>query len=92
MKTIEALVVEGGHGDRIGQRWQSRWFRWRVPGIAARGGVPITVVSRARSYGEHNADAYTGYRHCRWRSCGQPYDDDGQNPPAEALRLWRARA
>ena len=56
--------------------------------IAASCPVPVTVVNLARNFGEHNA-VITGLRHAR----GQwvvTMDDDGQNPPAEALRLHEA--
>jgi len=56
--------------------------------IAASCPVPVTVVNLARNFGEHNA-VITGLRHAR----GQwvvTMDDDGQNPPAEALRLLEA--
>jgi glycosyltransferase involved in cell wall biosynthesis len=49
--------------------------------------VPITFVSHARNFGEHNA-VLTGYRHARGAHIVN-LDDDGQNPPAEAVRLWR---
>ena len=51
--------------------------------------MPLTVVAHARNFGEHNA-VLTGWRH----ACGAHIvnlDDDGQNPPAEALRLWEQR-
>ena len=48
--------------------------------------MPITLVSHARNFGEHNA-VLTGYRHARGAYVVN-LDDDGQNPPAEAVRLW----
>jgi undecaprenyl-phosphate 4-deoxy-4-formamido-L-arabinose transferase len=49
--------------------------------------VPITVVAHARNFGEHNA-VLTGWRHARGSHIVN-LDDDGQNPPREALRLWQ---
>jgi glycosyltransferase involved in cell wall biosynthesis len=49
--------------------------------------VPLTYVEHTRNFGEHNA-VLTGWRHARGRHLVN-LDDDGQNPPAEGLRLWR---
>lgn len=49
--------------------------------------IPITVVAHARNFGEHNA-VLTGWRHARGTHIVN-LDDDGQNPPREALRLWQ---
>jgi len=49
--------------------------------------VPITLIEHARNYGEHNA-VLTGWRHARGAHIVN-LDDDGQNPPAEAVKLWR---
>lgn len=49
--------------------------------------VPVLLVEHARNYGEHNA-VLTGWRHARGAHIVN-LDDDGQNPPEEALRLWR---
>jgi undecaprenyl-phosphate 4-deoxy-4-formamido-L-arabinose transferase len=48
--------------------------------------VPIVYVEHARNFGEHNA-VLTGWRHARGLHFVN-LDDDGQNPPSEALRLW----
>jgi undecaprenyl-phosphate 4-deoxy-4-formamido-L-arabinose transferase len=48
--------------------------------------IPVLLVEHARNYGEHNA-VLTGWRHARGAYIVN-LDDDGQNPPAEALRLW----
>jgi undecaprenyl-phosphate 4-deoxy-4-formamido-L-arabinose transferase len=50
--------------------------------------VPIAYVEHARNFGEHNA-VLTGWRHMRGKFAVN-LDDDGQNPPAEAVRLWEA--
>ena len=49
--------------------------------------VPITFVEHARNFGEHNA-VLTGWRHARGAHIVN-LDDDGQNPPGEAMRLWQ---
>ena len=56
--------------------------------IAASCPVPVTVVSLARNFGEHNA-VITGLRHARGRWV-VTMDDDGQNPPVEVGRLLEA--
>ena len=48
--------------------------------------MPITLIEHARNFGEHNA-VLTGWRHARGAHIVN-LDDDGQNPPAEAKRLW----
>lgn len=55
-------------------------------GLLVAAKVPITFVSHARNFGEHNA-VLTGYRHARGHHVVN-LDDDGQNPPEEAVRLW----
>lgn len=87
LREIEALVVEGGHevvlvndGSRDATAQVCREFM-----RTAR--IPVTYVEHARNFGEHNA-VLTGYRHARGAQVVN-IDDDGQNPPAEALRLWR---
>ena len=55
--------------------------------LAAAPGAPVTVLSLSRNFGEHNA-VLTGWRHARGEYVVN-LDDDGQNPPAEAVRMWR---
>ena len=47
----------------------------------------MTLVETARNFGEHNA-VLTGWRNARGEHIVN-LDDDGQNPPAEAVRLWQ---
>jgi glycosyltransferase involved in cell wall biosynthesis len=87
VREIEAMEVPGGHEivlvhDGSGEE-TSRVARELVR--TAR--VPITLVEHARNFGEHNA-VLTGWRHARGAHLVN-LDDDGQNPPAEAVRLWR---
>jgi undecaprenyl-phosphate 4-deoxy-4-formamido-L-arabinose transferase len=87
VRDIEQLEVPGGHEivlvDDCGGDTTLAVCRQLLP--AAR--VPITIVSHARNFGEHNA-VLTGWRHARGAHIVN-LDDDGQNPPREALRLWQ---
>jgi glycosyltransferase involved in cell wall biosynthesis len=86
VRDIEGLAVAGGHEiilvndgstDRTGEVCRE---------LIRAARIPITLVEHARNYGEHNA-VLTGWRHARGAHIVN-LDDDGQNPPAEALRLW----
>ncbi|HEY0874491.1 MAG TPA: glycosyltransferase [Vicinamibacterales bacterium] len=91
VRDIAALHVDGGHevvlvNDGSSDR-TSEVCRRLVDTMP----LPITYVEHARNFGEHNA-VLTGWRHARGTHIVN-LDDDGQNPPAEALRLWEhARA
>ena len=87
VRTIQALTVEGGHeivlvndGSRDATSAVCRELLRDSP-------VPITFIEHSRNFGEHNA-VLTGWRHARGLHLVN-IDDDGQNPPAEAVRLWR---
>ena len=84
---IDGLTVEGGHeivlvndgsADATGDVCRAHLKTTRVP---------VTYVEHARNYGEHNA-VLTGWRHARGAYLVN-LDDDGQNPPVEAVRLWQ---
>src|SRR5262245_38647175 len=84
---IAALNVPGGHeivlvndGSTDATSEVCRRLMQTTP-------VPITLIEHSRNYGEHNA-VISGWRHARGTHIVN-LDDDGQNPPAEAARLWR---
>ena len=54
-------------------------------GLAARFPEAITLVQLSRNFGEHSA-ILAGLNHARGRHVAT-LDDDGQNPPAEVLRM-----
>ena len=87
VRDIEQLEVPGGHeivlvDDGGGDDTMEVCRR-----LITTSRVPITVVAHARNFGEHNA-VVTGWRHARGAHIVN-LDDDGQNPPREALRLWQ---
>ncbi|MEQ1871305.1 MAG: glycosyltransferase family 2 protein, partial [Vicinamibacterales bacterium] len=86
VRDIEGLTVPGGHeivlvndcgGDNTMAVCQELMRTARVP---------ITLVEHARNFGEHNA-VLTGWRHAQGTHIVN-LDDDGQNPPREAVKLW----
>src|SRR3954464_2057686 len=91
VRDIESLNIEGGHEIILVNDGSADRTSDVVRGLMLHARVPITFIEHARNFGEHNA-VLTGWRHAR----GPPIvnlDDDGQNPPAEAKRLWEeARA
>jgi undecaprenyl-phosphate 4-deoxy-4-formamido-L-arabinose transferase len=87
VREVERLEIEGGHeivlvddgsGDATGEVCRA---------LVRDARVPIALIEHARNYGEHNA-VLTGWRHARGLHIVN-LDDDGQNPPAEAVRMWR---
>jgi glycosyltransferase involved in cell wall biosynthesis len=91
VKEIEALVIDGGHEIVLVNDGSRDATAAVCRELVREARVPITFVNHARNFGEHNA-VLTGYRHARGTHIVN-LDDDGQNPPVEAVRLWQhARA
>jgi glycosyltransferase involved in cell wall biosynthesis len=84
---IAALTVPGGHEVVLVNDGSSDGTREICEKLIATASVPITYIEHSRNFGEHNA-VLTGYRHARGEHVIS-LDDDGQNPPEEALKLWQ---
>src|SRR5437870_11256646 len=87
VQDIENLTIEGGHVVVLVNDGSSDATTEVCRELVGAARVPITLVEHARNFGEHNA-VLTGWRHARGLHIVN-LDDDGQNPPAEAARLWR---
>jgi len=87
VRDIEGFQIEGGHEIVLVNDGSSDRTSEVCRDLVRRARVPITFVEHARNFGEHNA-VLTGWRHARGTHIVN-LDDDGQNPPAEAVRLWR---
>jgi len=91
VREIESLAIVGGHEIVLvndGSRDRTAEVCHELLRTAR---VPMTYVEHARNFGEHNA-VLTGWRHAAGAHVVN-LDDDGQHPPAEAVRLWEhARA
>lgn len=85
--TIELLAVEGGHEVVLVNDGSSDNTRDTCLGLIRSAKIPIIYIEHARNFGEHNA-VLTGWRHASGTHVVN-LDDDGQNPPEEAVRLWR---
>ena len=86
-REIDALEIEGGHELVLVNDGSRDATAGMCREILREARNPVTFVNHARNYGEHNA-VLTGYRHARGAYIVN-LDDDGQNPPAEAVRLWQ---
>lgn len=87
VQRIAALPIEGGHEVVLVNDGSRDRTAAVCRELLRTAGVPVTYVEHARNFGEHNA-VLTGYRHARGAHVVN-LDDDGQNPPEEAVRLWR---
>lgn len=87
VREIEALRVEGGHEIVLVNDGSRDDTAARCRELVRDARIPVTFVNHARNFGEHNA-VLTGYRHARGLHIVN-IDDDGQNPPIEAVRLWQ---
>lgn len=84
---IEGLAIEGGHEIILVHDGSGEATSDVCRALVREAKVPITLIEHARNYGEHNA-VLTGWRNARGAHIVN-LDDDGQNPPVEAVRLWR---
>jgi undecaprenyl-phosphate 4-deoxy-4-formamido-L-arabinose transferase len=75
---LEVVFVNDGSPDRTGERCRELLRTAPFPG---------RLVDLMRNFGEHNA-VMAGYRHARGAWIVN-IDDDLQNPPEEAIRLFR---
>jgi glycosyltransferase involved in cell wall biosynthesis len=102
VREIEGFTIEGGHeiilvhdgsGEATSRACRELMRDPLRPGAAPADRfseeprVPIILIEHARNYGEHNA-VLTGWRHAHGAHILN-LDDDGQNPPSEAVRLWQ---
>jgi undecaprenyl-phosphate 4-deoxy-4-formamido-L-arabinose transferase len=86
VRDIEQLTIEGGHEIVLVNDGGSDNTMEVCRQLVRTARVPMTIVEHARNFGEHNA-VLTGWRHARGDHIVN-LDDDGQNPPREAVRLW----
>lgn len=84
---IERLSVDGGHEIVLVNDGSADSTSSVCRDLVGNARIPITYVEHARNFGEHNA-VLTGWRHARGAHIVN-LDDDGQNPPSEAVRLWQ---
>jgi glycosyltransferase involved in cell wall biosynthesis len=84
---IEALSVPGGHEIVLVNDGSGDGTEEVCRALVRQAKIPTTLIEHARNYGEHNA-VMTAWRHARGTHIVN-LDDDGQNPPEEALRLWQ---
>ena len=86
VREIETLTIDGGHEIVLVNDGSADATGTVCRELVRAARVPIVYVEHARNFGEHNA-VLTGWRHARGTHIVN-LDDDGQNPPAEAVRLW----
>jgi glycosyltransferase involved in cell wall biosynthesis len=84
---IEQLQIEGGHEIVLVNDGGSDRTVDVCRELIRHAKVPITLVEHARNFGEHNA-VLSGWRVARGAYIVN-LDDDGQNPPREAVRLYQ---
>jgi undecaprenyl-phosphate 4-deoxy-4-formamido-L-arabinose transferase len=87
VREIEGLAIEGGHEIVLVNDGSADATAAVCRELVRTAAVPIVYIEHARNFGEHNA-VLTGWRQARGAYVVN-LDDDGQNPPAEAVRLWR---
>jgi glycosyltransferase involved in cell wall biosynthesis len=84
---IESISIAGGHEIVLVNDGSADGTSAVAQALVQSARIPITLVEHARNFGEHNA-VLTGWRHARGAHIVN-LDDDGQNPPSEAVRLWQ---
>ncbi len=87
VREIESLAIEGGHEIVLVNDGSADATAAVCRELVRTAAVPVVYIEHARNFGEHNA-VLTGWRQARGAYVVN-LDDDGQNPPAEAVRLWR---
>jgi glycosyltransferase involved in cell wall biosynthesis len=87
VRTIEQLTIPGGHEIVLVDDGSADATVAICRELVRTARIPFTLVEHARNFGEHNA-VLTGWRHARGAHIVN-LDDDGQNPPAEGVRLWQ---
>lgn len=83
---IAGLTIAGGHELVLVNDGSRDETAARCRELLKNARIPVTFVNHARNFGEHNA-VISGYRHAQGAYIVN-LDDDGQNPPSEAVRLW----
>jgi undecaprenyl-phosphate 4-deoxy-4-formamido-L-arabinose transferase len=86
VREIEGFTIAGGHEIVLVNDGSADATAEVCRELVRTARVPICYVEHTRNFGEHNA-VLTGWRHARGGHLVN-LDDDGQNPPAEAVRLW----
>ncbi|HKB92417.1 MAG TPA: glycosyltransferase, partial [Opitutaceae bacterium] len=87
VKELERLLVDGGHEIILVNDGSPDATASVCRELIREALVPMIYVQHARNFGEHNA-VLTGWRYAQGEWIVN-LDDDGQNPPAEALRLFQ---
>ena len=87
VRDIEAFTLDGGHEIILVHDGSGEATSKACRELVRTAKIPITLIEHARNYGEHNA-VLTGWRAARGAHVVN-LDDDGQNPPSEAVRLWQ---
>lgn len=87
VREIEGLAIEGGHEIVLVHDGSGEATSAVCRELVQTAKIPIMLIEHARNFGEHNA-VLTGWRHARGAYIVN-LDDDGQNPPTEAVRMWQ---